>query len=38
MFSDKVKNFRDTFMSTMPFSYDEKSTMEEIQANYKMID
>ena len=38
LFSEKVKNFRDNFLKTLPFHYDEKCSMEEIQANYKIID
>ena len=30
LFSEKVKNFRDNFLKTLPFHYDEKCSMEEI--------
>ena len=30
LFSEKVKNFRDNFLKTLPFAYDENCSMEEI--------
>lgn len=37
-FSTKVQNYRQEFLNTLPFDYEDRQTIDEINSNFKVID